>query len=142
MGLLNILKAPDPRLNTPCEDVMIGQSHTTQLADDLVNTMYAHGGQGLAAPQVGELLRMFCMRYGDRAIVMCNPLITRHGKEVVRGDEGCLSIPGQRVMVDRYKIIEIQWHSPKGKAYHAKLRGFDARCAQHEMDHLDGVLIL
>lgn len=140
MSVLSIIIAPDPRLNAVCEDVILGEHRL--LAIDLVDTMYAKRGQGLAAPQVGTLVRMFCMRYGGRTIVMCNPQITRRGKDVVRADEGCLSIPGQRVIVARHKIITVQWHNPDGTIRSAKMRGLDARCVQHEIDHLDGKLIL
>lgn len=142
MSVLDIIIAPDSRLSAMCTEVKPNTPHVRRLAVDLVDTMYAKRGQGLAAPQVGETLRMFCMRYGDNAIVMCNPRITRRGKDVVKDDEGCLSIPYQRVFVDRHKIITVQWRAPDGTTHSAKMRGLDARCVQHEIDHLDGKLII
>ena len=141
MSICKIITAPDVRLSTVCTEVIPNTPHIRRLAVNLVDTMYDAKGLGLAAPQLGETIRMFCMRYGDRALVMCNPRIVEWGKALVRGDEGCLSLPGQTVEVRRHKVITVLWRDPDGIVQKAKMRGMDARCVQHEIDHMNGKLI-
>ena len=138
---MNILKAPDPALHKVCSDVDPGDPRTLGLADALVETMRWANGLGLAAPQVGEAVRMFCMRHRGGVRVLCNPVITRRGREVIDGDEECLSIPGINMLVRRHNIITVEWRNVHGMKFSEKLRGMDARCVQHEIDHLDGILI-
>ena len=139
--MTDIIKAPNPILNTVCSDIDVTNPSTLILATDMVQTMLVANGLGLAAPQVGETVRMFCMKYGGTVIVMCNPIITRHGREKATDVEGCLSIPGFRIRVSRYKIITVQWTDLDGSIKKEKMRGMDARCVQHEIDHLNGILI-
>jgi peptide deformylase len=84
---------------------------------------------------------MFVMRYGNRSIVCVNPEITRRGRDKTTDVEGCLSIPGKRIRVSRSKICDLEFTQLSGELRKLKLKGIDARCAQHEMDHLEGVLI-
>ena len=138
---LNILKAPDPALHKVCRDVDLGDPRMRRLADALVETMRWANGRGLAAPQVGEAVRMFCMKHSGGVRVLCNPVISRRGRDIVEGDEGCLSIPGVTMQVRRHNIITVEWYNVHGVKFSEKLRGMDARCVQHEIDHLDGILI-
>lgn len=142
MARLTILEKPNPRLNELSAEITVIGPAIAELAADMVETMLAHNGRGLAAPQVGELSRMFCMKYGSEVLVLCNPVITRRGQETATEREGCLSIPGRTAMVTRHKIITVEWTGLDGSANRRKMRGLDARCVQHEIDHLDGVLIL
>lgn len=142
MTIRRVLTVPDERLTQACADVDFADPRTLELGEDLLETMVFAAGRGLAAPQVGVCVRMFAMRLGDRLAVLCNPTIIRHGKDVVTDVEGCLSIPGRRLAVPRYNIVEVGCYNISGVHQPPlKLRGIDARCAQHEIDHLSGKLI-
>jgi peptide deformylase len=141
MTICKVIIAPDVRLSTVCTEVTPNTPYIRRLAANLVDTMYAARGLGLAAPQIGETVRMFCMRHGDSALVMCNPHITLRGKAMARDEEGCLSLPGQRVEVRRHKVITVRWHDLDGTVQRVEVRGMTARCVQHEIDHLNGKLI-
>lgn len=141
MTVLTVLKAPDERLTAVCEAVVPGAPELLHLGEDMVLTMFYAAGKGLAAPQVGILRRVICMRYQGGVVVMCNPVIARHGKDVVTDVEGCLSLPFKRVRVPRYRIVDVTWYDVYGNAQSATMRNDDARCVQHEIDHLNGVLI-
>ena len=114
--------------------------------DDMIETMYEYHGVGLAAPQVHEGLRLFVAMLDDEpgedseALVVVNPEIVPNEETVEEGWEGCLSIPDIRGMVPRYTDITVKALDRTGKAFQLQLRGFAARVAQHETDHLDGVL--
>jgi peptide deformylase len=114
--------------------------------DDMIETMYEYHGVGLAAPQVHEGLRLFVAMLdeepGDEseALVVVNPEITANSSTIEEGWEGCLSIPDIRGMVPRHTDITVKALDRNGKALELHLRGFPARVAQHETDHLDGVL--
>ena len=144
MALLPILRWPDERLETRCAPVT---GDVAALAADMLETMYAAPGRGLAAPQVGVLLRLFVMdatwKQGVRAPhVMVNPLITWRAPQRVWGEEGCLSLPGATTRVERAKEIRLRWSDLDGAVHEQTLTGFAAICAQHEYDHLDGILTL
>jgi peptide deformylase len=119
-----------------------------QLIDDMIDTMLEYRGVGLAAPQVHEGLRLFVavLDAGDadasetEPVVVINPEITPVGNEVVEGWEGCLSIPDIRGQVPRSKEVEVQALDRRGDRISLHLHDFPARVAQHETDHLDGVL--
>lgn len=142
MAVLPILRWPDPRLATPCAPV---DGDVAQLAADLLETMYAAPGRGLAAPQVGVLKRLFVMdvawKTGPPDPSVCiNPTILWRSDEVAEGDEGCLSIPGISARVARAVAIRLAWTTLDGDRREADLTGFAAICAQHECDHLDGLV--
>lgn len=144
MAILPILRWPDERLETRCAPVT---GDVSALAADMLDTMYAAPGRGLAAPQVGVLLRLFVMdvtwKEGKRAPqVMVNPQITWRAPQQVRGEEGCLSLPGVTTRVERAKEIRLRWSDLDGALHEETLTGFAAICAQHEYDHLDGILTL
>jgi peptide deformylase len=114
--------------------------------DDMIETMYEYHGVGLAAPQVHEGLRLFVAMLdeepGDEseALVVVNPEISANSATIEEGWEGCLSIPDIRGMVPRHTDITVKALDRNGKPVELHLRGFPARVAQHETDHLDGVL--
>lgn len=137
---MEILKAPHEKLSTVCSLAHLG-GETNLLAKLMIDTMYNHRGMGLAAPQVGHTIRMFVMKYGSSQLVMLNPTIIRRGNEMAKAEEGCLSIPGKKIRVNRNKLITVRWMDLNGETQEAKMRNNDARCVQHEMDHLDGILI-
>lgn len=146
MSKLEILKWPDPRLAQPCAPAEIS-AETRVLAGDMLETMYGAPGRGLAAPQVGQTLRLFVMdtTWKDAApspMIFFNPEITASNGTPVESAEGCLSIPGLSVPVARAPEITLAWQDSTGAPQTASFTGFAASCIQHEMDHLDGIVTL
>lgn len=144
--LLPILRWPDPRLSLRCAPAVLDDD-LRALAADMLETMYAAPGRGLAAPQVGRLLRLFVMdatwKEGVPAPqVFVNPEIVDLLGEQVVGPEGCLSIPGPVTEVARAQSVHMRWTDLSGDVNEAVLTGFAAICVQHEYDHLDGILTL
>jgi peptide deformylase len=142
MAVRPILKWPDPRLSTRCETVT---GEVDALVTDMFDSMYAAQGRGLAAPQIGVMQRVFVMdcRWKEGApapMAMINPVIMAAERIYEVGDEGCLSIPGVQVSVTRPKAVTVQWTAPEGDIHMADFDGFEARCIQHEFDHLNGVV--
>jgi len=117
-----------------------------KLIDDMIDTMHEYHGVGLAAPQVHEGLRLFVGLLDDdpdsksEAVVIINPEIVPNGSTMEDGWEGCLSIPDIRGMVPRYTEITVRALDRNGRPIELALKNFPARVAQHETDHLDGVL--
>jgi len=117
-----------------------------KLIDDMIDTMHEYHGVGLAAPQVHEGLRLFVGLLDDdpdaksEAAVIVNPEILPNGSAMEEGWEGCLSIPDIRGMVLRYTNITVRALDRNGRPIELELKNFPARVAQHETDHLDGVL--
>ncbi len=146
MSLLPILTWPDARLSQPCQPVA-DPAAVSGLITDMFETMYDAPGRGLAAPQVGVLLRVFVMdcgwKDGDMTPIACiNPTLTPLGTDRVTSTEGCLSIPGILTQVDRAARVELRYTDLAGQPQVAQLDGFAALCAQHECDHLDGIVTL
>jgi peptide deformylase len=148
-----ILKMGDPRLlrvASPVPEAMIASPALDALVADLFETMQAAGGVGLAAPQVGIDLQLVIFgfersaRYPDAPAVprtiLLNPSITPLGEETEEGWEGCLSVPGLRGMVPRWKRIRYAGVDPAGVPIDRVAEDFHARVVQHECDHLAGRL--
>jgi peptide deformylase len=114
--------------------------------DDMIETMHEYHGVGLAAPQVHEDVRVFVGLLDEEpgpdseATVLINPEITPDGSDKKDGWEGCLSIPDIRGMVPRFTAISVKALDRDGRALELQLKNFAARVAQHETDHLDGIL--
>ncbi|MEX0318488.1 MAG: peptide deformylase [Ruegeria sp.] len=145
MSVLPILTWPDPRLSQKCEPV--AGEVPQDLIQNMFDTMYAAQGRGLAAPQVGVMQRFFVMdcgwKEGEPApMAMINPVIMAAERVPTVAEEGCLSIPGITVAVERPKAVTVQWTAPEGDIHMADFDGFEARCIQHEFDHLNGVVTL
>ncbi len=152
MAVRDILRMGDPRLlrsALPVSHFDTPELH--QLLRDMADTMAAANGAGLAAPQIGENLRIvifgsgqFNPRYPDQApvprTVLINPVLTPLGDEEENGWEGCLSLPGLRGQVPRFKRVRYQGQDPWGQPIEREVEGFHARVVQHECDHLDGRL--
>ena len=114
------------------------------LADDMIETMYAASGLGLAANQVGVTSDLFVIDVGIEKekrdpVIIINPIITASEKEVI-AEEGCLSIPEAFAQVKRSQHVEVKGYDLKGNELRYEAEGFLARAFQHEMDHLNGVL--
>jgi peptide deformylase len=135
----DILVVDDPRLRTKCPKVPKIDDSTRRLIDDMVDTMRDAPGIGLAAPQVGVLLRVIVCEVEDHLHALVNPEIVRAEGEQV-GDEGCLSIPGYIGEVKRFERVVVKAKNRAGKDVRVRADGLLARCLQHEIDHIDGVL--
>jgi peptide deformylase len=140
-----ILRWPHPVLATVAEPVA-NPAAVADLVPALFDTMYAAQGRGLAAPQVGESLRVFVMdagwKTGDWTPVACiNPEIAPEGSGLT-GEEACLSMPGVAVAVTRPQAVTLRYTAPDGTRHSLYLTGAAARIAQHELDHLDGLMHL
>ena len=146
MTILDIILAPDPRLTTVCEPVSAIDDGLIKLMDDMFETMYAAPGIGLAAPQVGILKRFFVVDVGDDDArdphVFINPEITERSAETSFYEEGCLSLPKQFGDVERAERIALRYQDRLGNLVTLEADGMLARCIQHEMDHIDGVLFV
>jgi len=143
-----ILIHPDPRLKKLCEPVAAVTPDMGKLAEDMLETMYAAPGIGLAAPQVGVVRRvivMDCIKGEDEAprpMVMFNPEITWSSEDVSTYEEGCLSIPDQYAEVQRPAEVRVRWMGLDGKPHEEQFAGLWATCVQHEIDHLNGKLFI
>jgi len=147
----DVLRMGDPRLwqvSQPVKD--FGTAELAELLRDMRDTMAHLNGAGLAAPQIGVLLRVVIFgvhanpRYPDVEevpdTVLINPVITPLANDLEEGWEGCLSVPGMRGWVPRYTKLKYSGYDEKGKRFVREVSGFHARVVQHECDHLDGVL--
>lgn len=152
MTVREILKMGDPRLLRVAQPVTAFDSDALHLLiTDLLDTMRAANGAGLAAPQIGVDLQLVIFgsndrnpRYPDRPIVpptvLCNPVITPLGEAEENDWEGCLSVPGLRGLVPRWSHIRYTGFDQYGDAIDRTVEGFHARVVQHECDHLWGKL--
>lgn len=137
-----VVKVPAPILRQKAEPVTkIARKHAL-LVDDMMRIMKKSHGVGLAAPQVGVGSRIFVMAPdGMRPVGLINPVIVKAEGEQI-GQEGCLSIPGLYGDVKRAQYVEVEAEDAKGRVFLYELEGMQARVAQHEIDHLDGVLFI
>ncbi|MEM9247438.1 MAG: peptide deformylase [Pseudomonadota bacterium] len=148
MAILPILIHPDPRLKKVCDPVTDITDDIRALAQNMLATMYAAPGIGLAAPQVGITQRLLVadtVKEGQgepRPIVMINPEIVASSEERSIYDEGCLSIPEQYAEVERPADVTITWTDENGADHREDFDGLWATCLQHEIDHLNGVLFI
>lgn len=119
-----------------------GSAELNRLAEDMIETMYATDGVGLAAPQVNVGLRLFAMDTGDGPAVLVNPKVTARSKKTAVETEGCLSCTGQEVKVERFRDIAVAAQTLDGQKINFTAKDFLARVIQHETDHLNGILIV
>ena len=141
MSLLEIKKAGAPVLKEICAPVERVDAKLKDLLDNMAETMYEANGIGIAAPQVGEAVRMVVIDIGDGLIELVNPKITFcEGSET--DSEGCLSVPGIFGEVERASKVKVEFLDRRGKRKHITAKGLLARCIQHELDHLEGVLFI
>lgn len=151
MAIKPVLRMGDPRLLEPSREVKrFRTSELDALIADMRDTMAALNGAGLAAPQIGVNLQVVIFgveenpRYPDAEAVpftiLVNPKLSPMGDEMEDGWEGCLSVPGMRGLVPRYKKLRYQGFDEKGKKIDRMVSDFHARVVQHECDHLAGIL--
>lgn len=142
MALLEIKKYPDPILRKKCESVEEVTQEMKDLAKSMIETMERNNGIGLAAPQVGKLLRVIVVQTEREPIALINPKITRKTKEIEIMEEGCLSFPGVWLKTKRPRGTEVEAIDKDGKKVQIKAEGLFAQVLQHEIDHLDGILFI
>lgn len=112
-----------------------------RLANEMIDLMHDLGGIGLAAPQIGRSLRLFVMAVQGRSRVCFNPKIIESSRINAEFPEGCLSFPGEQCIIKRPDTIIVRYQDAKGEWMETNLVGLEARCFQHELDHLDGIIM-
>jgi peptide deformylase len=141
MAQLPILRFPDPRLHTVAKPVAQVDERIRALAADMLETMYASDGVGLAATQVDVHERLIVMDTSekrDRPVVLVNPELTWASEEMAVAEEGCLSVPQIYDKVERHARVKVRALDRDGKPFEIDAEGLSAVCVQHEMDHLQG----
>lgn len=151
MAILDIITLPHPLLRRKAHKVTAFDKDFQILVDDMIETMRAAPGVGLAATQVAESLRLIVVEYSNvdeegspktpmKLYVVANPEISQVSEETEVGVEACLSVPGLVGDVERYSQISIKGQNRLGKPIRIKVKGWMARIFQHEIDHLDGIV--
>lgn len=151
MAVRNVLRMGEPVLLQKASPVeRFDRPELHELIRDLDDTMRAKNGAGIAAPQIGVSLQVVVFGVGANArypdaeevpyTVLLNPVLEPVGREMEEGWEGCLSVPGMRGLVPRFKVLRYRGFDQYGKAIDRTVSGFHARVVQHETDHLLGIL--
>ncbi|MCS7010317.1 MAG: peptide deformylase [Anaerolineales bacterium] len=149
MAIREIVTVPDPVLRRKAKKVTDFGPELQRLIEDMIKTMRAAPGVGLAAPQVGVLQRVIVVEYPEneddenapkRLYVVVNPEIKEMSVETEVGVEGCLSIPGVQGEVERARALIVRGQNRRGQPVKLKVTGWTARIFQHEIDHLEGIL--
>ena len=147
MSLREIVLWPDPRLSQVCAPVGDVTDDIRTQAEDMLETMYAATGRGLAAPQIGVLNRIFVMDTGWKEgrsdpLAFINPEVLEVSETLADHAEGCLSIPGVTASIARPDRVHMVWTSLEGARVCQVFTGIEAVCVQHELDHLNGIVTL
>jgi peptide deformylase len=144
LALAQIRQYPDPVLRMKAREVEAFDGDLAQLVERLRHLLREANGLGLAATQIGVLRRVFAFLPDpeEDPVVFVNPRFTVTSEERESDTEGCLSLQGVVIPVERHASLTIEGQDPEGKDVKLELEGLPARIAQHELDHLDGVLIL
>ena len=147
MAKRTIIKLPDPVLRIRSEPIETVDDDVRRLIDDMLETMYAAPGVGLAAVQIGVPRRLLVVDASPKddepqPIALINPRIVKSGNEMRLHEEGCLSIPDVRVPIERPATVTIEYVDRDGKPQTMEAEGLLATAVQHELDHLDGRLII
>ena len=132
----------DPVLREHAREVTEFDRGLRKLAKRMLRTMHDAPGVGLAAPQVGVLQRLLVYDVDDDPQVLVNPVLDEYSDEIEESDEGCLSVPGVTMPVERPVSVRVRGFDATGEPVEFRAEGFEARVIQHENDHLDGVLIV
>ena len=141
--LVTINSKDDSVLHIPSKKIKDPTSTEIQLLiPEMVSAMHKADGLGLAAPQIGVSLRLCIVEIQGEIITFINPQITRHSKDTVVFEEGCLSVPGKFMPINRAEKIQMRYLDTDGNRNKLKADGLLAIALQHELDHLDGILIL
>ncbi len=139
--ILKVREVGDPILRSKAKKVININQKTSDLINNMIETMYSEDGVGLAAPQIGVLKRIIVADTGEELIEIINPeIIEKDGEKIA--EEGCLSIPEQKGKVKRAAKIKVKGKTKKGDILNREAEGLLARIIQHEIDHLNGVLFI
>ena len=146
-SILPIIIAPDPRLKEPCVSVERVTPEIVAFMDDMLETMYDAPGIGLAAPQVGRLLRIIVVDVSKdpdnpQPYQMVNPEVVWTSEETFEYEEGCLSLPEHYAEVTRPAKVRVRYRDRAGVEQEVEAQGLLAVCLQHEIDHLEGTLFV
>ena len=141
MSLKAIIRYPDPVIRKKSEFVEEVNEEIKQLIEDMADTMYASSGVGLAAVQIGVLKRVIVVNVGEEFIAMVNPEILENEGES-QMEEGCLCLPGVLIEIKRSEKVKVKGLNDKGEEIVIDAEGLLARALQHEVEHLDGILII
>ena len=144
---MQIIVAPDSRLNQISKKVEIVDDAIISTLDQMSECMYQNNGIGLAAPQVGILKRLVVIDCSDnkdikKPLKLINPEIIKLSKNISEFEEGCLSLPSQYARVTRPSEITLKYKNTKGVICESEFSGLEATCIQHEIDHLNGILFI
>ena len=147
MAVKQILTEPNKLLRQVSKEVEIVGKNEQKLMDDMMDTMYAANGIGLAAVQIGVPKRIIvmdiCKKEGKKEpLYFVNPIIKNKDKEKAKYEEGCLSVPDQFAEIERPNTCEVEYLDYNGKKKILKADGLLATCIQHEIDHLEGILFI
>ena len=140
MALLHILQYPHPGLREKAQPIAVFEKSITQLAENMLQTMYDAPGIGLAATQVQiakQLIVIDTSENKDQPLIIINPNIVESSGDIIN-EEGCLSFPGIYANVERFEFITVEYQDVDGNKQHIQTDGLLAICIQHEMDHLNG----
>lgn len=148
MPILDLRYDPDPILHEKAKRIKSFDSNLRKLAADMFETMRASNGVGLAAPQIGQSIRLLVAEFepdekeDERGfkVALCNPEIVKASDDMASDYEGCLSIPGWVAEVPRHVSVVVKGQTPEGKEVRIKAEDYFARVLQHEIDHLNGIL--
>ncbi len=140
---MKIVEYPNEILRKISEEIKDPTSvEIKQLILDMIQTLRSNNGLGLAAPQIGKNLRICIIEIENELFVLINPEIKTLSKEKIPSEEGCLSIPNKFLNIQRHKRVKVKATDLNGKKQIIRARGLLARAIQHEIDHLNGVLIV
>lgn len=138
--MFTVLRDNEPELLRVSTKVEIFDEKLQEFCNELLETMIAYNGIGIAAPQVGNNIRVIIVTINGKPTVMINPRIqTKAGFYV--SDEGCLSVPNRKVKKTRSKTVAVEYKTVAGNVKSIVLKSLEAACVQHEIDHLNGILI-
>lgn len=141
--MLEIVTYPNDALRQKAKEITNPNDHKIKkLISDMIATLTAHNGIGLAAPQVGESLRLCIIEHDNEHLILINPEIKKLSGKEVEIEEGCLSFPGRFINVKRKAKVKVKALDASGKKQIIRAKGLLARAIQHEIDHLDGVLFI
>ena len=140
--MLKIVKYPDPILKKSSEEIDYHDKSLRSLVPHMLDAMKKNQGIGLAAPQIGISKNIIIVTEGEGNHAFLNPKIIKQSKEKERDEEGCLSLPGIFVKILRSKQVEVAAQTLDGQEVRIKAKGLGARIFQHEIDHIEGKLII
>ena len=147
MTKLKVFEVPEPVLRQKAQEVPQITQEIRQILDDMLETMYAHNGVGLAGNQVGLLQRLVVIDCAGQdeepdVLQMVNPVIIDHSKETVCQSEGCLSLPREYASVERWAEVLVEYTDKHNKKQRRSAEGLLAIAIQHELEHLEGILFI